>query len=101
MRRFLRVRRAGVSVTQCIRVLSRSKPERRILEGVAVRYEETTPNGHNFTMFVEKAGIPYRSVPVNFSVGGQFRVFQGTPNRLHLPTPFRNQLSAVSSKQRA
>jgi GST-like protein len=33
----------------------------------------TTPNGHKITIFLEEAGLPYRIVPVNISVGEQFR----------------------------
>ena len=33
----------------------------------------TTPNGHKITMFLEEAGVPYRIVPVNISVGDQFK----------------------------
>jgi len=33
----------------------------------------TTPNGHKVTIFLEESGIPYRIVPVNISVGDQFK----------------------------
>jgi GST-like protein len=33
----------------------------------------TTPNGHKITMFLEEAGVPYRIIPVNISVGDQFK----------------------------
>ena len=33
----------------------------------------TTPNGHKITIFLEESGIPYRIVPVNISVGDQFK----------------------------
>ena len=33
----------------------------------------TTPNGHKVTMFLEEAGIDYKIVPVNISVGDQFK----------------------------
>ncbi len=33
----------------------------------------TTPNGHKVTIFLEETGLPYRIVPVNISVGDQFK----------------------------
>jgi GSH-dependent disulfide-bond oxidoreductase len=33
----------------------------------------TTPNGHKITIFLEETGLKYRIVPVNISVGEQFR----------------------------
>jgi GST-like protein len=33
----------------------------------------TTPNGHKITIFLEESGLPYRIVPVNISVGDQFK----------------------------
>lgn len=33
----------------------------------------TTPNGHKVTMFLEEAGMAYRIVPVNISVGDQMK----------------------------
>ena len=33
----------------------------------------TTPNGHKVTMFLEEAGVDYKTVPVNISAGDQFR----------------------------
>jgi GSH-dependent disulfide-bond oxidoreductase len=33
----------------------------------------TTPNGHKITIFLEEAGIPYKIVPVNISIGEQFK----------------------------
>jgi GSH-dependent disulfide-bond oxidoreductase len=33
----------------------------------------TTPNGHKITIFLEESGLPYRIVPVNISVGEQFK----------------------------
>ena len=36
-------------------------------------YYWTTPNGHKITIFLEEAGLPYRIVPVNISVGDQFK----------------------------
>lgn len=36
-------------------------------------YYWTTPNGHKITIFREEAGLPYRIVPVNISVGDQFK----------------------------
>ncbi len=36
-------------------------------------YYWTTPNGHKVTIFLEEAGLPYRTVPVNISKGEQFR----------------------------
>jgi GSH-dependent disulfide-bond oxidoreductase len=36
-------------------------------------YYWTTPNGHKITMFLEEAGLPYRIVAVNISVGDQFK----------------------------
>ncbi|MBL6750221.1 MAG: glutathione S-transferase N-terminal domain-containing protein [Nevskia sp.] len=36
-------------------------------------YYWTTPNGHKITMFLEEAGLAYRIVPVNISVGDQFK----------------------------
>jgi GST-like protein len=36
-------------------------------------YYWTTPNGHKITIFLEEAGLPYHIVPVNISVGDQFK----------------------------
>src|SRR5260370_5978258 len=36
-------------------------------------YYWTTPNGHKITIFLEETGLKYRIVPVNISVGEQFR----------------------------
>ena len=36
-------------------------------------YYWTTPNGHKITMFLEEAGLPYRLIPVNISIGEQFK----------------------------
>jgi len=36
-------------------------------------YYWTTPNGHKVTIFLEEAGVPYRIVPVNISIGEQFK----------------------------
>lgn len=36
-------------------------------------YYWTTPNGHKITMYLEEAGLPHRIVPVNISVGEQFK----------------------------
>jgi len=33
----------------------------------------TTPNGHKVAMFLEEAGLPYRVIPVDISVGDQFK----------------------------
>jgi GSH-dependent disulfide-bond oxidoreductase len=33
----------------------------------------TTPNGHKITMFLEEAGLPYRTIPVSIGVGDQFK----------------------------
>jgi len=33
----------------------------------------TTPNGHKITIFLEETGLPYRVIPVNISVGDQFK----------------------------
>lgn len=33
----------------------------------------TTPNGHKITIFLEESGLEYRIIPVNISVGEQFR----------------------------
>jgi len=35
-------------------------------------YYWTTPNGHKVTMFLEEAGLPYRTVPINIGKGEQF-----------------------------
>ncbi len=35
-------------------------------------YYWTTPNGHKITMFLEEAGLPYRTVPINIGKGEQF-----------------------------
>ncbi|MDE2260038.1 MAG: glutathione S-transferase N-terminal domain-containing protein, partial [Betaproteobacteria bacterium] len=32
-----------------------------------------TPNGHKVTLFLEETGLPYRIIPVNISVGDQFK----------------------------
>ena len=37
-------------------------------------YYWTTPNGHKITIFLEEAGLPHRIVPVNISVGDQFKL---------------------------
>jgi GST-like protein len=34
----------------------------------------TTPNGHKITVFLEEAKLPYRVVPVNISIGDQFKL---------------------------
>lgn len=36
-------------------------------------YYWTTPNGHKITLFLEEAGLPYNIIPVNISVGEQFK----------------------------
>ena len=36
-------------------------------------YYWTTPNGHKITIFLEETGLKYRIVPVNISVGDQFK----------------------------
>lgn len=36
-------------------------------------YYWTTPNGHKITMFLEETALPYRLIPVNISVGDQFK----------------------------
>src|SRR4029077_1385391 len=36
-------------------------------------YYWTSPNGHKITIFLEEAGTPYRIVPVDISVGDQFK----------------------------
>ncbi len=36
-------------------------------------YYWTTPNGHKITMFLEEAALPYRLIPVNISIGDQFK----------------------------
>ncbi len=36
-------------------------------------YYWTTPNGHKITLFLEETGLPYRIIPVNISVGDQFK----------------------------
>jgi len=36
-------------------------------------YYWTTPNGHKITMFLEEARLPYRLIPVNISIGDQFK----------------------------
>ena len=36
-------------------------------------YYWTTPNGHKVTMFLEEAGLGYKIIPVNISVGDQFK----------------------------
>jgi len=36
-------------------------------------YYWTTPNGHKITLFLEEAALPYRLIPVNISVGDQFK----------------------------
>jgi GST-like protein len=36
-------------------------------------YYWTTPNGHKITIFLEEAALPYRIVPINISVGDQFK----------------------------
>lgn len=36
-------------------------------------YYWTTPNGHKITIFLEEAALPYCIVPVNISVGDQFK----------------------------
>jgi GST-like protein len=36
-------------------------------------YYWTTPNGHKITMFLEEATLPYRLIPINISVGDQFK----------------------------
>jgi GST-like protein len=36
-------------------------------------YYWTTPNGHNFTMCLEEAGLPYEVHPVNISKGEQLK----------------------------
>jgi GSH-dependent disulfide-bond oxidoreductase len=36
-------------------------------------YYWTTPNGHKVTMFLEEAGVAYKLIPVNISVGEQFK----------------------------
>ncbi len=32
-------------------------------------YYWTTPNGHKITLFLEEAGLPYRSAPINIGTG--------------------------------
>lgn len=36
-------------------------------------YYWTTPNGHKVTMFLEETGLGYKIIPVNISVGDQFK----------------------------
>ncbi|HQT80636.1 MAG: thiol:disulfide oxidoreductase [Ferrovum sp. 37-45-19] len=36
-------------------------------------YYWTTPNGHKVTMFLEETGLNYQLVPVNISIGDQFK----------------------------
>ena len=36
-------------------------------------YYWTTPNGHKITIFLEEARLPYRIVPINISIGDQFK----------------------------
>jgi GST-like protein len=36
-------------------------------------YYWTTPNGHKITIFLEETGLKYRIIPVNISVGDQFK----------------------------
>ncbi len=36
-------------------------------------YYWTTPNGHKITLFLEEAGLPYRIIPINISIGDQFK----------------------------
>jgi GST-like protein len=45
-------------------------------------YYWTTPNGHKITIFLEEAALPYRIVPINISVGDQFKpdFLRITPN---------------------
>ena len=35
----------------------------------------TTPNGHEGTLFIEEAGLPYRITPVNIGKGEQFQPY--------------------------
>jgi GST-like protein len=36
-------------------------------------YYWTTPNGHKITLFLEEAALPYNLIPVNISIGDQFK----------------------------
>jgi GST-like protein len=36
-------------------------------------YYWTTPNGHKITLFLEEVALPYRLIPVNISIGDQFK----------------------------
>ena len=36
-------------------------------------YYWTTPNGHKVTIYLEETGLPYKIIPVNISLGDQFK----------------------------
>ena len=54
----------------------------------------TTPNGHKIATFLEESGVPYRIVPVNISIGEQFK-----PNFLKISP--NNRIPAIAQGQRA
>jgi GST-like protein len=45
-------------------------------------YYWTTPNGHKITIFLEEAGLPYKTIPINIGKGEQFKAdfLQVSPN---------------------